>query len=326
LDTHADTDSGIDTDTSETGLVDLLPDGRGNFVVSMFGGASTTSRWSILRTLALNPTDATRGLVESESWAWYQDRFSGDALVNKVETGYTTAGGPYTGTVKTPLGFEPGASGTALHGVYTLDEGALLTITWESGKWDTWSFSTPTSYPITLITLVASSYNALYGWGFGSRAPLDGPGASMSEIRTAGDLTFQDLWGNNYGVTDYENSTHFPLGSYLSCSDVAIMVEEVQPLVCDRWHSYVAGDAIVDGRRNFWNHQLGSVGCYEDGHPCPDATCDQTTIGYLGGHTVAMFQVLDDDGVFRGWVGTEASLHGRYTGGAIVAASYWMQP
>lgn len=32
--------------------------------------------------------------------------------------------------------------------------------------------------------------------------------------------------------------------------------------------------------------------------------------------------VFGDDGVFRGWVATEASLHGRHTGGALVAASY----
>ncbi|NUQ00059.1 MAG: hypothetical protein HUU35_09430, partial [Armatimonadetes bacterium] len=303
-----------------------LPDGRGFYVLSMMGGGSDTTRWSILRTLELTAVDPTQGTVQSESWAWYQDRFTGDATDTKVETGYTTAGGPYTGTIKTPLDFQPGNPGTALTGTYLRGEDGSLTITWSSGKWDRWTLSTPVDYPVTMLTLHSSSYEARHAWGFGSRSPIDMEGASMEQIRAAGDLTFADLWGNNYDADDYQNDTHFPLPSYLACSSQAIMVEEPQELVCDRWHSYVAGDPTVDGRRNYWNHQLGQVGCYESGHTCPDATCDQTTISELGGHTLAMFQVLDDDGVFRGFVATEASLHGRYTGGAIVAASYWMQP
>lgn len=118
-----------DTDTDTGAPPDLLPDGRGYYVVSMFGGTSSTTRWSILRTLALTANDATQGAVESDSWAWYQDRFTGDASVNKVETGYTTAGGPYDGVVRTPLGFAPGSAGTALHGVYALGGDGPLTIT-----------------------------------------------------------------------------------------------------------------------------------------------------------------------------------------------------
>lgn len=323
-DTAIDTDTGTDSTGTDTAETPLLPDGRGNYVVSMFGGASTTTRWSIVRTLVLSPVDATHGTVGSESWAWHQDTFTGDAHVNKVETGYTTAGGPYVGAIKTPLGFQPGSPGTPLQGEYVLDE-SLLTITWQSGKWDSWELSTPLSHPTTMITLVDSNYEARHGWGFGSRAPLD-TGATMSEVLATPNLSFQHLWGNRYDAPDHENLSYFPLSNYLQCSPVAIMVDEPAPLVCDRWHSYVAGDPSVDGRRNFWNQQLGEVGCAEAGHPCPDPSCNQTTIGELGGHTLAMLQVLDDDGVFRGWVATEASLHGHYSGGALVAASYWLEP
>ncbi|MCB9794598.1 MAG: hypothetical protein H6741_17920 [Alphaproteobacteria bacterium] len=303
-----------------------LPGGRAYYVLSMFGGESTTSRWSILRTLELSPEDETHGAVLSESWAWYQSRFTGDASTNKVPTGFTTAGGPYTGVVRTPLGFEPGSPGTTLRGSYTLEGEARLSITWESGKQDSWAISEPLDYPVSMLTLESSDYAALHAWGFGSTTPISGEGASVEQLRAAGDLSFQDLWGNAYDAADYQNRTYFSMSRYLGCSEQAMMIEEPQDLACDRWHSYVAGDPALVGRRSYWNHQLGEVGCYEADHACPDASCEQWTIGEGGGHTLAMLQVLDDDGVFRGWVAAEASLHGRYTGGALVGASYWMQP
>jgi hypothetical protein len=302
------------------------PDGRPNYVVAMFGGDSTTSRWSIIRNLAFSIGCGGAGSVSSVSWAWSQASFSGDASDNKVATGYTTAGGTYTGTVRTPRGFQPGSAGTALHGSYDFDETGNLVITWSSGKNETWRLSRPKPYPYTMITCIGSNYNVRRAWGFGSQAPLDNVGASVAEIRATGNLTFQDQWYNAYDTADAQSLTYLALANTMICSANAIMGQEPQPLVCDRWHTYIAGNPQQDGRKNFWNHQLGSVGCYEAGHPCPDSTCDQYVIGWGGGHTVAMFQVLDDDGVFRGFVAAEASLHGRYTGGAIVGASYWMQP
>ena len=148
----------------------------------------------------------------------------------------------------------------------------------------------------------------------------------MAQIRAAGNLTFQDSWVNAYDTADARNQTYFNMAAYSVVNESAMMTAESQPSICDRWHTYVAGKPAQDGRKNLWNHQLGTVGCHEAGTPCPTSSCAQTTIGAGGGHTLAMFQVLDDDGVFRGWVAAEASLHGRFTGGAVVGSSYWIQP
>lgn len=45
-------------------LAVALPSGRPNYVVTMFGGDTITRRWSIIRTLALNPA----GVVADVSW------------------------------------------------------------------------------------------------------------------------------------------------------------------------------------------------------------------------------------------------------------------
>ncbi|MEZ4336449.1 MAG: hypothetical protein R3B82_07470 [Sandaracinaceae bacterium] len=309
------------TDDASMGMP--LPGGRPHFVVAMFGGPSTTERWVILRNLAF----ARDGTVTShESWIWKQDAFTGDSSTNKVDTGYTTAGGAYTGTVRTPVGFEPGASGTTLDGTFGFDAMGNVEITWSSGKTETWRSSHPTAYPVTMLTCIGSSYGVRRAYGFGSQAPLYGVGATLEQMRAAGNLRFQDLWGNAYGVADHRNETYFAMDGYDVVNPTAMMIGEASiPNVCDRWHSYVAGDPARDGRRSFWNQQLGVVGCHDAGTTCPTDACRQYTISRGGGHTIAMLQVLDDDGVFRGWVAAEASLHGRYTGGAVVSASYWLQ-
>ncbi|TNF33656.1 MAG: hypothetical protein EP329_08105 [Deltaproteobacteria bacterium] len=321
--TPADT-TPTDTATADTTPAGTpLPGGRPSYVVGMFGGYTTTSRWSILRTLAFS----TDGAVAAVSWVWHQDTFTGNAATHKVATGYTTAGGDYTGVVRTPKGFQPGAAGTPLHGTFAYDADGNLLITWSSGKTETWRFSTPTPHPYRMITCIGSSYGVRRAYGFGSQAPLTGVGATMAQIRAAGNLTVQNSWINAYDTADHQNLTYFAMSAYTVVNPNAMKTTESStPNVCDRWHTYVAGHPASDGRKNYWNHQLGVVGCAEADTPCPTNACTQTTIGVGGGHTLAMLQVLDDDGVFRGWVAAEASLHGRFTGGAVVGVSYWLQP
>lgn len=310
-----------------------LPGGRPNYVVGMFGGATTTTRWSIIRNLAFS----TNGTVTSVSWVWAQNTFTGDATTNKIYTGYTTAGGQYNGVVKTPKGFQPGAAGTSLSGTFGYDGNGDLAITWSSGKTETWRMSTPKPYPYTMITCIGSNYSVRKAWGFGSQAALYGTGATIAQIKAAGDLSFKDEWYNAYNAADGQNTVALLISGHNICSSTAMMNNEPQaPCHPNRWHSYIAGNPTQDGRKTFWNQQRGLVTCSEDGAPCPTPNdtvgthaghpCTSQVLGYLGGHTYAFFQVLDDNGVFRGFVGAEASLHARATGNAIVGASYWMQP
>ena len=306
-----------------------LPDGRRYYVLSMMGGVSTTSRWSILRTYEFSGYNTESGSVVAASWVWAQDKFTGDATENKIDTGYTTCGGEYCGVVRTPVGFEPGSMGAELIGDYYLDSNGRINITWPSGKNEIWSISSPKPYSYSMITIFHSNYNVSHGWGFGSNTPLLGVGATIDDIKNRGNLSFQDQWYNGYDIADTQSVTYMAISNHSVCSSVAMMNRETNiPLVCDRWHSYIAGDPSVDSRKNYWNQQLGEVGCEDAYYPqqCPIDNCAQYVISPGGGHTFAMLQVLDDEGVFRGFVAAEASLDHRSSGGAIVGASYWMQP
>ncbi|MBI5381684.1 MAG: hypothetical protein HZA31_07275 [Opitutae bacterium] len=313
-----------------------LPGGRPRYVTAMFGGDTTTSRWSIMRTLSFTAGSGSTGTVTAKSWAWYQATFTGDATVNKVATGYTTSGcTPSTGVVKTPLGYQPGQTGTTLNGTYTFNGSGQLVITWSSGKTDTWRFDNTSglSYgsAIQMITCVGSNYSVRYAWGFGSQASLSS-GATIAQIKAGGDLTFKNEVFSRYNDPDAFNSTGLvglaSLYSQCNSNMMKITDGDASGINCNGcWRSYIAGNPTTDGRKVYWNQQQCVVACVDAGiNPCNEATCNFTTIGSLGGHTYAFMQVLDDNGVFRGFVGAEASLHTRAYGCAIVGASYWMQP
>lgn len=293
-----------------------LPGGRAYYVVSVMGGP-TNNKFCRLARYTFN----TAGTVTEQFYFWDQT-FTGDAYTNKVSTGYTTNGCPHGPcTVKTPLGFQPGTSGTTLSGTYYLDVNGRVVITWTGGSVETWTVTNPAGKAYTKLTIFNSNYNLAHGYGFGSNSPFSSF-ATAAQMKAAGSLTNFVYWENKgYGSADSQNTTApFYLGTFSQCSNT-LTGPETATGPCDRYASYIAASGTGNLRKAYWNHQKGSVRCDDGG--------EQECISPQGGHTTALLQIIDDAGAFQGFVGAEASLHSlspACPGCAIIGSMFWTKP
>ena len=292
-----------------------LPGGRAYYVVALMGGAST-QKFVRIAQYSFTAGSGSTGTVTEEFKYWSQ-QFTGNAYSNKVATGYTTGNCLYDNcTIKTPIGFQPGQAWKTLAGTYYIDVNGRVVINWTGGSRETWTISYPKTY-YAMFTIFNSNYDVQHGWAFGSNTNFN-TGANMAQIKAAGNLNTADYWQNAYGVPDQQSTgQYWNMGAYNQCSTPSLQITE-SGAACsnNRWHSYVAGNPATDKRKNYWNHQLDVVTCADVPGPC---------ISPQAGHTVAMLQVLDDAGTFRGWVATEASLHARATGNAVVGSFYYVK-
>ena len=167
---------------------------------------------------------------------------------------------------------------------------------------------------------IYSSSNIKHGYGFGSTGNFN-TAVNLSAIKAFGNIPMAG-WSNNWAANDFYFSTTFTSSLFTICSgNTNVMTgPETAPLICDRYHNYVAGNPVSDKRKVYWNHQLGSVGCAEQGYTCPNSNCTQAVISAGGGHTSALLQIIDDNGNFKGFVGTEASLSSHAYGNSVISS------
>lgn len=233
--------------------------------------------------------------------------FTGDASVNKVSTGYTSAG-CNSCQIRTPKGFQPSGPGTTLTGSYDLDVNGRLVITWTGGQHETWTITTFTTY--AQLTLFNSNYNLLYGDGFGSTASFvtgatrdDLASRSVNEVeRTASYCASGSCPSTNNGYIFTASAPVNFNADYVACSASPCL-----SLTNSAWRSiYVVDPAI--GRRVYWQHENEGVDGYTG--PCFSSG---------GGHTWALLQAVDDHGSFVALVGAEASLNARADGNAVIS-------
>ncbi len=211
--------------------------------------------------------------------------------------------------VKAPLTFQRGAKPRRLTGTFRYDGGKVV-ITWPAGS-ETW---TPThGAALTSLALTSNTLGATGGWAYGSTTGFSA-GATLDEVIASG-VVAGPYWYNAYDASTQRIRDRFPFGDYQRCTGDATLVKSSvnDPDRTKRWNSYLTGDPALDGRKMYWNHQLGVV----TEHEAPGSDC----ISPLEGHTVALLQILDDQGRFQGWVSAEASQHGKYTGGDIVSVA-----
>lgn len=301
------------TDEATTSAVGL-PGNRKNYVVTVMGG-SVNAKFVRLAQYTFTAGTGSTGTVSSQFKYWDQI-FTGNSSTNKVATGYTTGDCINDNcAIKTPIGFQPGQAWSTITGTYYLS-GTQVRITWTGGQYESWEISSK-SYAASKLTIYNSNYDVQHGYGFGSNASFN-TGATIAQIKAAGNLMDAKYWQNKYGVADEESTGQWwDMASYTACSTPSMQGAETgSACTSARWHRYVAGNPTTDKRKNYWNHQLGSVTCPDGGGPC---------ISPEAGHTVAMLQVIDDNGVFRGWVCAEASLHAYATGKAIIGSFYYVK-
>jgi len=312
-----------------------LPGGRAYYVVGVMGG-SYPDVWCRIAQYTFTAGAGSTGTVSEEFVYWNQD-FTGTETTWKVSSGYTTTGCANTCTVMTPKGFEPAAAWTTLSGTYVFDVNGRLVITWTGGSYETWTLSSPQTY-YTQLTIFNSNYDVRHGWGFGSTSNLSSY-ATNSQMRAGGDLTTAEWWYNRYQAGDEyqcglnggcaDPNHYLAIGQNQSCNTGVSRLP--QPgLACSPpsgghcstggdYKSYVATSSTgAQGRRTYWQHQQGVVGCYE--------SCQNNCISSGGGHTMAQLQIIDDNGVFRGFMGIEASLGPFQSGGRYIGIQYNVQP
>ncbi len=298
-----------------------LPGGRPYYTVSLMGG-SFPNKWVRIAQYTFTAGSGSSGTVY-ESFRYYTQNQSGDHTTNKVLTGFTTSGCNYNCNVRTCINFQPGSYWQNLTGTYYIDVNGRLVITWSGGSVEAWTISSPKTY-YKKLDIYNSNYGVLHGYGFGSNTGFD-TGATTATIKAAGDLTDTKYWANNYQAADefqsYSTTSHYlPLSQYTQCNtDVIKVTETGAACPTGDYKSYIAGDPAAEPyghkRKNYRQFQRGDVGCHEGYSDC---IRDSGTRG----HIFLYLQVLDDSGVFRGFVGVEATLGLQVLGGRILSCFY----
>ncbi len=324
-----------------------LPSGRAYYAVSFMGGATTTAStnlngWCRISQYTFTAGTGTYGTIASKTQYWNQN-FDGDQDDWKVSSTFPTVCGNNCGYVKCPKGSEPSAlAGWSTNtGTYTLDlANNRVTITWVTGGIETWTMSNPTgnnvrgdSKAYTKLQYYSSNYGIQHGSGFGSNtnfsngsavslATMMGPGSSPHNLNDV------DVWQNPYRSLT-ENvvypATSFAWWDRQECT-TGVYRRKKDSSTC--WANqaftqpgctfgdtkdYVASSSIgSQGRITYWQHEIGE-------HGCQYANCTNNCVSPGGGHTKVMYQVIDDNGKFHGFVGVEASLgntsaRGRFVG------------
>jgi hypothetical protein len=297
-----------------------LPDGRANYVISMMDGRAD-ARSVRLATY----TFATNGTVTERYWAWRQDSVTGDgnARWTKPPSGYTTQGCLHACPIRTPTGFQKGATPRLGTGRWSMTAPDQLQIRWTANSAiERWHLDA--SQPGIVGATLASGGADARGWGVGSNARPD-RGVPLSSIYASGDWITGPFAENAYATANLYSSIGWSAADYTLCSTGRCMQGRSVTAPDKRtWYSsYFAANSAVDGRKVYWNNQTGVVQQME----APGSVCISAS---GGGHTNALLQALDDDGRFVGFVGVEASINQRKIGQDVVAAYTmilpWLQP
>jgi hypothetical protein len=273
---------------------------------------------------------ASTGTVNESFWFWNQ---STQSLTGR--TNITTAGCALNCYVHTPFGYEDHTvSGTrpypkTLSGTFNVI-GSTLTIVWNDAgaSSETWTVSNPIP-SLAKLTFVSSTYGARTAYGFGSNRSnndTDAPDASMQVINDMNRNYSGYTVSNNGDDASNSNSSstaglNFSSNNWLTCSASCIHVFVNAGGSCGNQY-FALGQSSANHRKNFLEHYC------EGSSP---AQCPKPPLNPAGGwgsggtqhpHVKALWQVVDDNAVFRGWVAAEASLYepvpsiGNYLGAA----------
>lgn len=293
-----------------------LPGGRSTFVISMMSG-----RINALAVRLATYSFSTDGTVTERYWAWRQDSISGKGNVSwtKPRSGYITSGCLRACPVRTPVGFQSGVPARSWKGTWSVEAANVLVVHWGVGNPDErWRLDTSRA-GVVGAKLLSGGTNA-EGWGVGSNARPD-RGVSLSSVYRDGGWVTGPFSENAYTSTTRHLSVGLRPADYSLCGTGRCMQGRnvTGPDRRGWYHSYLAANSAVDGRKVYWNNQTGVVQQLEGaGTVCISASG--------GGHTNALLQALDDNGKFVGFVGVEASLNQRKYGQDIVAAYAMVRP
>lgn len=278
-----------------------LPAGKSNYVVTI-GNMATTS--GVVKTdgwvrLAKYQFTASTSTITQTFWFW-----SHQNIVGRTASGVSSTGCTMVCSVEVPTGFQDAGSSypRTLSGSYTYDPAThSVVVTWSSGSIERWTIGDPGT-SIVAMHLRSSNYGATEGQGFGSNASATSGANIASVVATVGGTTLLgDSYSNANGTSGVSLGAAFnvPAAPNLCNSRCAEWIAPSSAKGCiggtaDSIRYRLISSSTTDLRKNGYQHYCRSLNG-------ADTTC------YTGGlHAKAMLQVIDDAGIFRGWVGIEA--------------------
>ena len=293
-----------------------LPGGKSTFVVSQGHlKASSQQNWVRLGNYGF----ARNGTVSAAFYLWWQRqpkaRQSTGTMPDASCT--TTAGGKTTKVracqVLTAGGFTGGPSERRT-GTYTLS-GNVLTITWKIAQtWtEQWYVRTSPDGKLARLDLKRSTL-ATHGYGYGSNASYATRRAMSSVKASAGGLR-QDLTSWAGGKLVPSSDQPFGLSSFRQCSGTTSCLTYLQPSsnsACQKEGGcprYGGGTKANISSIQYYLTMVGKADRRDTlWHWCTCLAMERKQFCYTGNsHVKPLLQIIDDSGVFRGWVGAEAS-------------------
>lgn len=261
--------------------------------------------------------DAANATVTEQYWAWHQGMAPvvNDAYANRDLVGRTSGCALNGCSVYAPKGFKDAPS-TRTGTFRNFESGGQphVQITWPTGIYENYLVLSHNGY--AELALVKHNYNALQGtthvisrsYGSnkdfstsysaaqvaGSKRQLGSPASfGLTYPNQAGHNTYSQQWGGGMKSAYY----NLNMGIYQACTSSNCMMNTDRTAQHNYWW-FFGGT-----RKTAWFNMVTT----------PDMTPNASTCIATGrgGHNWAMLQVIDDSGVFRGFVGIEASLYGR---------------
>lgn len=282
--------------TVNAAKAEALPLGKQHFTVAVGGlDASSTSNWVRLGQYTFHDD----GTVTETHWHWSQR-----IRVNRTYTGFVATNCPTREcNIQTAGGYQSTGASKTLSGTYTV-AGDTLRVTWSGGIWEEWTVSSEADGALAELTFEGANYTATHGYGYGSNAAWSAR-VPMSTIAAADHEQFEHsyrLWkvtsvGDDPFIDSGESSP-FWVRDWSTCGGGSCLGA--------RTSGGTAGtDYFVSPARSPIGHRRDTMWSWRISHA--DGRNEYCYTG--NSHVKPMLQVVDDNGVFRGWVGVEASLN-----------------
>lgn len=277
-----------------------LPLGKANYAIAV-GGLNATSRTNWVRLGQY--TFATDGTVSEQHWHWTQR-----TRVQRADTGFQAQNCVARNcSVLTAGGWQSTAASQTMSGTYTVT-GSRLRIVWSNGLWEEWTLGPLASGALSNVELAGNDFGATYGFGNGSNAAWNAriSAATIAAIDQNTLVHRYHLWKTNQtssgfeGYIDSGDGSRFWVPAWSRCDGgqcLGAVTTSNGGAASTQYYISPARTPTGHRRDTLWHWRTSLA----------DARNEHCYTG--NSHVKPMYQIVDDNGRFHGWVGVEASLN-----------------
>lgn len=314
-----------------------LPGGKARFVVAVGTiptVAGSGSGYSV-RLADYTFTAGSTGTVSESFWYWSQGTMSGRSASGVTNSGCEAR----VCDIGAPTGFEDHTrTDTAPYpknftGTYAYDPStSSVVVTWTDNSIERWTvdYGNDGFQPVARMHIRSTNYGVLEGWAYGSNAAWT-TSIDMASIVAMQPSLHGDQYQNDYGTTTIFSSASLAIPA----------TAELCNTNCFSFESQAGSDSScvytgADGKQHpgYYRWRFAHTSDFPPRKNAYNIYCEQLNIPqsqqattqhddaqtcYNGNyHIRPMLQIIDDDGLFHGWVGVEASLYQAQQGSAYV--------